>query len=141
MAVSDAFRAVAGGISTGGLPPPGGAGGIVPPGVASGGVKGLLGGVKGSLGGAGGVLNKWGPAALVAYALSQYAGQGGQRAEQDLEIEALGRRTEAINPEDMMFQAMLQSSQQDEQFARNQLVNQLMGVTGPSKLARGEERI
>lgn len=53
---------------------------------------------------------------------------------------SMGRMGEAIDPQAMMYQAMLQNAQGDEAMARNQLVNQLMGVSGPS-LARGEEAI
>lgn len=53
---------------------------------------------------------------------------------------SMGRMGEAIDPQAQMYQAMLQNAQGDEQMARNNLVNQLMGVSGPS-LARGEEAI
>ncbi len=91
-------------------------------------------------GGAGKALNKWGPYAMMAYAAMQYAGGGGQAAQTGLQIESLESRAESLNPEDMMYQAMMSQSQDEEKFARQQLVNQLMGTTGPS-LARGEERI
>ena len=110
----------------------GGAGGI------GGGLQKLLGGGTGGIGKA---MNKWGPYAMMAYAAMQYAGGGGQAAQTGLQIESLENQAEALNPKDMMYQAMMSQSQDEEKFARQQLVNQLMGTTGPSRLARGEERI
>ena len=110
-------------------------------GAGSGGGKGglqkLLGGGTGGMGKA---MKKWGPYAMMAYAAMQYAGGGGQAAQTGLQIESLESQAESLNPEDMMYQAMMSQSQDEEKFARQQLVNQLMGTTGPS-LARGEERI
>ena len=54
---------------------------------------------------------------------------------------AIERQTANLSPNDMLYQAMIPDLQAKSQLARQALMNQLGGVTGPSQLASGESYV
>lgn len=58
---------------------------------------------------------------------------------QGLQTQMMGKRAAGISPEDIFYQSTMPQAQEEERMMQAALINKLMGTTGPSQLARGEE--
>ena len=79
------------------------------------------------------------PILLTMYAQGKLR-EHGERQGVAAQTEHLKEMGDQINPEDMLYQAMMPMIQQENQMVSQMLMQQLMGDQGP-QLARGEERI